>query len=79
MLRDGIMEIDRIKKNMFEEIIFATDPTNDGEFTAQYIKERASKYCKKISRIAIGMPIGSEVDYIDQNTLTKAFLDRRKM
>ena len=71
--------IDRIKKNMFEEIIFATDPTNDGEFTAQYIKERASKYCKKISRIAIGMPIGSEVDYIDQNTLTKAFLDRRKM
>ena len=41
--------------------------------------KRASKYCKKISRIAIGMPIGSEVDYIDQNTLTKAFLDRRKM
>jgi recombination protein RecR len=64
---------------MFEEIIFATDPTSDGEFTAQYIKERASEYCKKISRIAIGMPIGSEVDYIDQNTLTKAFLDRRKM
>ena len=44
--------IDRIKKNMFEEIIFATDPTSDGEFTAQYIKERASKYCKKIQNKA---------------------------
>ncbi|GIS48612.1 MAG: hypothetical protein Ct9H90mP22_2000 [Gammaproteobacteria bacterium] len=50
--------INRIKKNKFNEIIFATDPTNDGEFTAQHKKEQIQVYCKKISRIAIGMPSG---------------------
>ena len=71
--------INRIKKNKFNEIIFATDPTNDGEFTAQHIKEQIQVYCKKISRIAIGMPLGSELDYIDKNTLAKSLIDRRKM
>ena len=71
--------INRIKKSKFNEIVLATDPTNDGEFTAQYIKEQIQNYCKNISRIAIGMPLGSEVDYIDKNTLAKAIIDRRKI
>ena len=71
--------VSRIKKSKFNEIILATDPTNDGEFTAQFIKEQIQNYCKNISRIAIGMPLGSEVDYIDKNTLAKAITDRRKI
>ena len=42
-------------------------------------KEQIQNYCKNISRIAIGMPLGSEVDYIDKNTLAKAIIDRRKI
>ena len=68
----------RVKKVKFNEIIFATDPTNDGEFTARFLNERVQKYCNKTSRIAIGMPLGSEVDYIDKNTLAKSLIDRRK-
>ena len=49
--------LNNFEKNKFNEIIFATDPTNDGEFTAQHIKEQIQVYCKKISRIAIGLSL----------------------
>ena len=71
--------ISKIKKTNYDEIIFATDPTSDGELTAQFIFGEIKNYCKSISRIAIGMPIGSEVDYIDKNTLAKSFIDRKRM
>jgi recombination protein RecR len=71
--------IRRVKKENFKEIILATDPTSDGEFTAQFIYEKIKDYCDLVTRIAIGIPIGSEVDYIDKNTLAKSLLDRRKV
>jgi recombination protein RecR len=71
--------INRIKNSEFKEIILATDPTSDGEFTAQYIHEKIKPYCLLITRIAIGVPIGSEVNYIDKNTLAKSIVDRRKI
>ena len=71
--------IRRVKKENFKEIILATDPTSDGEFTAQFIHEKIKDYCNLVTRIAIGVPIGSEVDYIDKNTLAKSLLDRRKV
>lgn len=69
----------RIKNNKFKEIILATDPTSDGEFTAQYIQEKIKDYCPLITRIAIGVPIGSEVNYVDKNTLAKSIIDRKKI
>ncbi|MEC9382071.1 MAG: recombination mediator RecR [Thermodesulfobacteriota bacterium] len=71
--------IKRIEQGKFEEIILATDPTSDGEFTAQFIYEKIRGHCKLITRIAIGVPIGSEVNYIDKNTLAKSLLDRKKV
>ena len=71
--------INRVKNSQFKEIILATDPTSDGEFTAQYIHEKIKPYCLLITRIAIGVPIGSEVNYIDKNTLAKSIVDRRKI
>ena len=69
----------RVKDGKFQEIILATDPTTDGEFTAQFVHERIKDYCKIITRIAIGVPIGSEVNYIDKNTLAKSLLDRKRL
>lgn len=71
--------IRRIKEKKFKEIILATDPTSDGEFTAQFIYEKIKDLCPLITRIAIGVPIGSEVNYIDKNTLAKSLIDRRKI
>ena len=71
--------INRIQNSSFKEIILATDPTSDGEFTAQYIHEKIKDHCPLISRIAIGIPIGSEVNYTDRNTLAKSLSDRKKM
>tara|TARA_B100001996_G_C18554763_1_gene552298 strand:+ start:180 stop:785 length:606 start_codon:yes stop_codon:yes gene_type:complete len=71
--------ISRVKNKKFKEIILATDPTSDGEFTAQYIHEKIKDFCPMITRIAIGVPIGSEVNYIDKNTLAKSIIDRRKI
>jgi len=69
----------RVKKENFKEVILATDPTSDGEFTAQFIHEKIKDYCGLITRIAIGVPIGSEVDYVDKNTLARSLIDRRKV
>ena len=71
--------ITRVKEKKFKEIILATDPTSDGEFTAQFIYEKIKDLCPLITRIAIGVPIGSEVNYIDKNTLAKSLIDRRKI
>ena len=71
--------ISRVKNKKFKEIILATDPTSDGEFTAQYIHEKIKEFCPMVTRIAIGVPIGSEVNYIDKNTLAKSIIDRRKI
>ena len=75
-----VVQIDpTVKEKKFKEIILATDPTSDGEFTAQFIYEKIKDLCPLITRIAIGVPIGSEVNYIDKNTLAKSLIDRRKI
>ena len=59
-----------------QEVILATNPTVEGEATAHYISELAKPFQLKVSRIAHGVPIGSELEYIDHNTLTHALLGR---
>jgi recombination protein RecR len=71
--------IERIKKSQppVKEIIFALSPTTEGDTTSFYI-ERLLKHLKiKISRLGRGLSIGSDLEYIDENTLTNAFLGRR--
>ena len=64
--------IDRLKKNKVEEIILATNATSEGQLTAQYIANCLSDHKILISRLAHGMPLGSELDYIDEGTLSAA-------
>lgn len=69
--------ISRIKQGRIKEIIISTDPDNDGELTAQYLIQKLSPYKVKIYRIAIGIPLGTQIEYIDSATLGKALLERK--
>lgn len=62
-----------------EEVILATNPTIEGEATAHYISERAKKQQVTVSRIAHGVPLGGELEYIDGGTLAHAFSSRQKI
>ncbi|MGJ8680955.1 recombination mediator RecR [Paraglaciecola sp.] len=68
----NILENDKI-----DEVILATNPTVEGEATAHYIAEMCKNQDVKASRIAHGVPVGGELEFIDGNTLTHAFNGRR--
>ena len=63
----------------FEEIILATNPTVDGETTSMYLAKLTEKYNIKVTRLAYGLQIGGNLDYVDPLTLTKALEGRRKI
>jgi len=69
--------INRAAKGDIKEIIVSTDPDNDGELTAQYLIQQLSPYKVKIYRIAIGIPLGTQIEYIDSATLSKALLEKK--
>lgn len=71
--------IDRVKENVIKEIILATNADMDGEATALYITKLLKKGGIVITRIATGVPIGSDLEYIDGATLKKAIEGRREM
>ncbi|MGV6827113.1 MAG: recombination mediator RecR [bacterium] len=84
---DGIgpteIGLDRLAKR-FEsgevaEVILATNPTVEGEATAQYIADMATDAGIKASRIAHGVPLGGELEYVDGGTLAHAFSGRRAL
>ena len=71
--------INRVKNNNVSEVILVLKPSIEGETTMQYIKKVLSKYPVKISKIPIGIPLGTEIDYIDSMTLEMAFEDRKNI
>ena len=60
-----------------QEVILATNFTNEGEATAHYIAEMLRARGIKVSRIARGVPLGGELEYVDAGTISQALLDRR--
>jgi recombination protein RecR len=60
-----------------QEVILATNFTNEGEVTAHYIAEMLRSRDIKVSRIARGVPLGGELEYVDAGTISQALLDRR--
>ncbi|MGC8976955.1 MAG: recombination mediator RecR [Candidatus Ratteibacteria bacterium] len=71
--------IERIKNENVEEVIIATNPTLEGENTGIYISEILKKIGVKHSRLAIGLPLGSELEYIDTQTLKMAIEGRKEL
>lgn len=69
----------RLQKTDVKEIILATNPTIEGEATAMYIAKLIKPIGIKVTRLASGIPIGGDLEYIDEITLTKAFEGRREL
>lgn len=70
--------IQRAKKEDLNEIIIATNPTTEGEATALYLQESLKEFNIKISRIAQGIPVGTDLDFADDITLLRAMEGRRE-
>ncbi|MEH6444092.1 MAG: recombination mediator RecR [Oceanospirillaceae bacterium] len=69
--------LDRLALQVVEELIVATNPTVEGEATAHYIAEQLRDLPLRVSRIAHGVPIGGELEYVDGGTLAHAIAGRR--
>ena len=67
----------QIASGKFKEVILATNPTVEGEATAHFIADIAQQYQVNISRIAHGVPVGGELEYVDGNTLSHALSGRK--
>ncbi len=70
--------IERIEKEKPSEIIIATNPTPEGETTSQYLIELLKNHNCVVSKLATGIPVGAEIEYIDPETLKKSIENRRK-
>jgi len=68
----------RIHNNEFDELILATNPTVEGEATAHYIYDLCKETDMQVTRIAHGVPIGGELEYVDGNTLAHSLSGRQK-
>lgn len=62
-----------------EEVILATNPTTEGEATANYIGRLLRPLGVKVTRIAMGMPVGSDLEYVDEVTMDKALANRHEI
>ena len=71
--------IKRIKEEQIKEVIIAVKPSIEGETTALYIQKSLEKLDVIVSKIAHGIPIGADIDYIDSLTLETALQDRKKI
>ena len=69
--------IRRASDGIVKEVILATNFTVEGEATAHYISELLGEQGLKVSRIARGLPVGGELEYVDAGTLAQAFIERR--
>jgi recombination protein RecR len=71
--------IERLKGGAVEEIIIATNPTAEGEATAVYLSKLIKPLGPRVTRIAMGIPVGSELEYADEVTMMKAMEGRRDL
>ena len=69
--------IERIDKENIKEVIIATNPTPDGEVTAMYLSKYLKPLGVKVTRLAYGIPVGSDLEYADEITLGRAIEGRR--
>ena len=71
--------IDRVGKGSLEEVIVATNPTVEGEATAVYLSKLLKPLGMKVTRIAMGVPVGSDLEFADEVTMWKAMEGRREI
>jgi recombination protein RecR len=71
--------ISRVEAGNADEVILATNPTVEGEATAVYLSQQLKGFGVKVTRIAMGIPVGSDIEYTDEITMLKAMEGRREL
>ncbi|MBU1702365.1 MAG: recombination mediator RecR [Candidatus Eisenbacteria bacterium] len=71
--------IDRVRKERFQEVVVATNPTPQGEATAHLIRSLLEGHPVQVTRIARGVPMGSDLELFDQATLTRSLEGRKEL
>ena len=71
--------LERLHKGGIEEIIAATNPTAEGEATAVYLSRLLKPLGVRVTRIAMGIPVGSDLDYVDEVTMLKSMEGRKEI
>lgn len=71
--------ISRVDAGNVDEVILATNPTVEGEATATYLSQLLKRVGVKVTRIAMGIPVGSDIEYTDEITMLKAMEGRREL
>ena len=69
----------RVESGDVDEVIIATNPTVEGEATATYLSQQLKRQGLKVTRIAMGIPVGSDIEYTDEITMLKAMEGRREL
>ena len=71
--------VQRARTPEIGEVILATNATVDGQTTAHYISDALAECAVEVSRLAHGVPVGGELDYLDDGTLAAAFTGRKRI
>jgi len=71
--------VERVKSGNISEVIIATNPNTKGETTAQYLSQVLKPFGVKITRIAYGLPIGGDIEFADEVTLSKSIEGRKEI
>ena len=71
--------VERLKDGTVKELIMATNPTAEGDVTALFISKLVKPLGVKVSRLAYGIPVGADLEYADNFTLTKAIEGRKEL
>jgi recombination protein RecR len=71
--------LERIQRGGVLEVILATNPSMEGEATAQYLHQRLQSFGVRVTRLARGLPVGGDLEYADQNTILRALSGRQEM
>ncbi|HPH95057.1 MAG TPA: recombination mediator RecR [Anaerolineaceae bacterium] len=71
--------LERVRGGQFKEVILATNPSMEGDATALYLRQQMAGLNLRITRLARGLPVGSDLEYADQNTLLRALAGRQDL
>lgn len=71
--------VSRLQAGGVEEVILATNPSMEGDYTAAYLRQQFTPFPIRLTRLARGLPVGGDLEYADQNTLLRALSGRQEM
>jgi len=71
--------LERVRNGEIQEIILATNPSMEGDYTAAYLRQQLAPLGVRLTRLARGLPVGGDLEYADQNTLLRALSGRQEM